>query len=167
MPLNPSTLGSELANLTPTDSESGAISAFVGAWDTYFADASLAGVPANAGSYGLGLSAMESAMVGMSTTGAMAMQSGIIAFWTAILALPTAIWTLPPPSIPVPPIVPPLTMAGIAALLTPVFATNVTTEADAALAWQNIATVLHTNGGIGALVPVQVPPAAPIPMPIL
>lgn len=168
MTLSASTLASGLEALTPTTSEATAISRFVDAWDDYFAGATVSGVSVTPGSYSAGLSAMSAAMVGMTATnaGATSIQAGVTAFWTAILALPTSLW-ITAPIVLVPPIVPPPGLATVAAGLTAVFGSNLAGELNLADACSAVATSLHGTAGLGALVPGSVPPAPPVPLPIL
>lgn len=166
MALVQSTLADELANLTPVETEAQAILSFVAAWDTYFAGASVNGVPAAGGSYAAGLTAMQGALTGMSLTGAVSIGAGVTAFWGAIAPLGATMFIVPPGVI-VPPLVPPPTLGAISGLLTTVFAANTASSADAATAWANVAAVLHANGGIGGIASYLVAPAPPVPTPIL
>lgn len=168
MTLSAATLATELENLTPTTSEATAIQRLVDAWEAYFAQSSVNGITATPGSFNAGLTAMSGAMAGLSLTnnGSTAIQSGVTAFWAAIAGLATTIW-ITAPVVLVPPIVPPPTLTAVAASLDVTFANNLASElnlSDAALA---VATTLHTTAGLGAVVPGSVPPAAPVPLPIL
>lgn len=173
MALAQATLQSEIENLVPTDVEADAIQAFVDAWDSYFSGASVSGVTITAGSYSAGLTALQAGLSGWSVSGAAAakIQTAIAAFWTAISTLGPTMWTLPPPAVVLPtPITPPPGVTGISASLTSVWATlaadSGATLADAA---QQMAAVLHPNGGLGAICQVQTIPSPPtiVPTPIL
>lgn len=168
MALSSSTLADGLEALTPTDSESAAISAIVSAWDAYFGGSTVNGVTATPGSYAAGLSAMQAALVGLSATGAgaAALAAGVTAFWAGIAGLATTIW-ITAPVILVPPIVPPPGLAALSAALSAAFASNTSGSSSLADCAAAVATILHTNGGLGALVPGSVPPAPPAPLPIL
>lgn len=168
MALVQATLKSGLEAMSATDSEATSIQRFVDAWDDYWAGASVAGVPANAGTYSAGLSAMQGAMSGMSTSGAGAakIQAGITAFWGAIAQSPTTIWTTAPITL-VPPITPPPGLSGIAAALTSTFATNTSGSLSLSDSAAAVAAVLHSAGGFGAVVSGSVIPAPPAPIPIM
>jgi hypothetical protein len=168
MALSDSTLASGLEALVPVDDEADAIQAIVDAWDSYFAESSVNGVTATPGSYAAGLSAMQSAMVGISADGAgsASLVAGVTAFWTAIAGLATSIW-ITAPVVLVPPIVPPVGLAALQAALEAAFAANTSGSASLADSAATVALALHTNGGLGALVPGSVPPTPPAPLPIL
>lgn len=167
MALVSNTLASGLANMAPTNAEATAIANFADAWTTYFQGASVAGVPAAGGTLAGAKSAMIGAMTGLSVTGAAAMQAGITAFWGVIASSFAAIWLIPPSVVVA--AIPPTTLSGIAAALAPVFAANAADPTKTiAQATSAIATVLHTNGGLGGIATVQPPPVAPtVPTPIL
>lgn len=168
MPLSSSTLADGLEALAPTDSEAAAISAIVSAWDAYFGGSTVSGVTATPGSYAAGLSTMQTALVGMSATGAgaAALAAGVTAFWSGIAGLATTIW-ITAPVVLVPPIVPPAGLAALPAALAAAFASNTSGSSSLADSAAAVAAALHTNGGLGALVPGSVPPAPPAPLPIL
>jgi hypothetical protein len=162
------TLATELETLTPTGSEATAISRLVDAWEVYWGGATVNGIAATPGSFSAGLSAMAGALVGLSApnAGAAKIAAGVSAFWSAVAPLATAIW-ITAPIVLVPPIVPPPTLGALSAALSAVFASNTSSGLTLAQACQQIASVMHTNGGIGALVPGSVPPTPPAPLPIL
>lgn len=168
MPLLSTTLATELETLEPSASEAVAISRLVDAWEVYWGDATVNGIAATPGSFGAGLSAMSAALVGMSApgAGAAAIAAGVSAFWTAVAPLATAIW-ITAPIVLVPPITPPTLLGSLSAALTATFASNTVGELTLAQAAQQIAAVMHANGGIGAFVPGSVLPAPPAPLPIL
>ncbi len=168
MTLQANTLATELEALEPSQTEAVAITRFVDAWGAYWGGATVNGVPATPGSFTAGLSAMGASLVGMSSSGAGAavMASGVSAFWTAVAPLATSIW-ITAPIVLVPPIVPPPGLGGLSAALAAVFASNTSGSLSISAAWQQVANVLHANGGVGALVPGSVLPTPPAPLPIL
>lgn len=168
MALSDSTLTSGLEALVPVDAEADAIQAIVDAWSAYFAESTVNGVTATPGSFDAGLSAMQSAMVGISADGAgsASLVAGVTAFWSAIASLATSIW-ITAPVVLVPPIVPPVGLAALQAALEAAFAANTSGSASLADSAATVALALHTNGGLGALVPGSVPPTPPAPLPIL
>lgn len=153
MAMSQSMLSTQLQNMVPVNNEPAAITNFVNAWKTYFA-ASAAGAasyvssPAHA-------SAMSAAMVGMSAPGAGAakIQAGIIAWWASVVATGPA--TYPGSTV----VVAPTLITGIAALLTPVFASNTSGSLSLAAACNAIAAVLHVNnlGGTATIATVVTP----------
>lgn len=167
MPMASATLASGLSGMSPVDNEAGAISNFVSAWDSYFAQSQVGAVVATPGSYAAGLTAMQSSMAGLSTSGnaATAIQAGVIAFWSTIAALATTIW-ITAPIVLVPPIVPPPGLSGIGAALQAAFTSNTSGSASLADSANAIATAIHA-ANLGALVPGSTPPAPPAPLPIL
>jgi hypothetical protein len=167
--LDESTLALGIAAMGPAATEQAAIDAFVSAWNAYFAGASLADVSAVEDSYSAGLSAMRSALIGMSAPGggAAKIQSGVTAFWGGIASAGTTMWPVPPPAVVAPTVAPPPALGTIALGLTPVFAANVAASLSLADAADAIAAVLHATGGLGGLVNVTIPPAGPVPVPIL
>lgn len=168
MPLNPTTLANGLAAMTPTTDEAVARSRFAGAWRTYFAGATVAGASAVPSAFEPAVSALEAGLVGMSASGAATaiLTSALGTFWTTLAPLATAVWVTAPIVL-IPPVVPPPGLAGLAAALSAVFASNLSGRLSLSDAAQQLATVLHTNAGLGALVPGSVPPAPPAPVPVL
>lgn len=154
-------LASELENMTPESDENIVIDRFTSAWETYFYDASVGGIPVNGSSLASATSAMKAAMVGMTQpdAGAPAIQSGIIAFWTTVASSAASIWTTVPPCTGA---TPPPNLATISATLEGVFASNVSSELSLADACNAIATALHALnlGGI-CVIPS---PGAPTPI---
>jgi len=154
-------------SMAPTPAEATAIANLSDAWATYFAGASVMGAPV--GSLAAAKSAMQGALVGMSVAnaGPAKIQAGITAFWGVIVASGPTLWVIPPNTITL--VAPPPTLGAIAAALTGVFASNAADPTKTlAQATNAIATVLHTNGGLGGIATVQPPPVAPpVPTPIL
>ncbi len=151
--------------MAPTPVEATAISNFANAWTTYFQGASVSG--ASIGSLAAAKSAMQGALVGMSApnAGAAKIQAGITAFWGVIVASGASLWVITPSIITL--VAPPPTLGGIAAALSGVFASNAADPTKTiAQATNAIATVLHTNGGLGGIATVQPPPVA-LPSPPL
>jgi hypothetical protein len=168
MTLSANTLAVELENLVPSGTEAAAIARLVDAWEIYFGGAAVNGIAAAPGSFGAGLSAMSAALVGMSAPGAggASLSAGLTAFWTAISPLATSIWIVAP-IILVPPVAPPAGIAGLAATLASVFASNTAGQFSLSQSAQQIAAVLHAQAGIGGLVSGSVLPLPPSPLPIL
>lgn len=167
MALLSATLSSALQAMTPTSSEATARQRFADAWETYFLGATVAGAPLVGTSISTGLSALASALVGMSATGAgpAALAAGVSAFWTAQLGLATSMW-ITAPIVLVPPIVVPPGLAGLSAALTSTFNSNRAGGLSLVQACDAIAATIHA-ASTGAVVPGSVPPAPPAPLPIL
>ncbi len=161
MPLSSSTLGSELAKMTPVETEVEAITNFTNAWEIYFKDASILGIPTTSGTLTPAITTMKVAMIGMSITGAAAIQSGIVQFWTTITPLAPTIWITVPT---VASITPPTGLNGIAAALTSVFLANTTGGLSLIDSANAIAAVIHPLqlGGIAAITPPPPGVTAPI-----
>jgi len=165
MALLAATLGTQLANMTPQDTEAAAISNLATAFDTYFQGATVAGIPVTPGSTAGAKAAMSGALVGISAPGAGAakIQAGIIAYWGAVVPAAVTIWVTVPPIISA---TPPPGLAGIAAAITPVFASNQAGDLPLATAANNVANAIHPTqlGGIAVIGP---PPPGGTPTPIL
>ncbi len=159
MPLNPSTLSNQLKNMTPTDQETIAISRFADAYISFMSEAQCGPIPiVPIALQSAPKAAMIAAMTGMSTAGAASIQAGITAFWGAMVPLaatlfPSALVITPPP-----------TLAGLSALLLPVFAANTTAKLDLDASCSAIATVIYT-GSLGGMATIPTP--TPTPTPIL
>ena len=165
MALLPATLGSELANMTPTMDENVAINNFSAAFETYFNGASVLGIPVTAGSLAGATSALKAGLVGMSVlnAGPAKIQTAITSFWGVVATSAATIWaTVPPPTGATPP--PGLT--GIAAALTTTFSANISGELSLEDSANAVATAIHSTqlGGIALIPP---PPTGPGPSPIL
>lgn len=166
MALVQATLASGLQAMTPTDTESVAIDAFADAFESYFAGASVLGIPA--GSLAAPKAAMKAAMVGLSAPNgaAAAIAAGVLAFWTTLAPLATTIWagTIGPI---IPPAVPPPGLGGIAAAVQAVFTANRAGGASLAAAAASVAAALHPTQ-LGATVNLGPPPPGGTPLvPIL
>lgn len=170
MALIASKLASGLGGLVPVEFEAQAISNFASAWDSYFAGASVNGVPIQRAAYQSALSALRGALVGMNApnAGPAKIQSAVTAFWTALAPLGPTLWLLPP-SVITPPLTPPPGLGGIAGALQNAFTANAQNEnATLASCAQAVAAALHSAGGLGGIAIVQPPPTAPpVPTPIL
>lgn len=163
MPLNQSTLETGLLAMVPTPTEIAAINAFATAFETYFYEASVAGMPATPGTLAPATTSMKGAMAGMSLAASGAMAAGITAFWSTVTGSAPIIW------ITVPPIVSataPPGLSGIAAALESAFAANTAAKADLATSMSSIAAAIHgaQSGGVAVLGP---PPPGGTPTPIL
>ncbi len=159
MPLLPATLGGAMTSMTPTESESEAISRFADAYVVFMSTAQCGPIPiVPAALSGTPKAAMIAAMTGFSTDGATAIQNGTLAFWGAMVPLSA---TLFPSSLV---LTPPPPLAGLGSLLTPVFQANKEGNLDLASACQSIALVIYTNS-LGGLAVIPMP--APTPTPIL
>ena len=167
MALSSATLSAELQSLTPTGSEATAIAALSDAFDVYFREATVNGVPLVPAAISPGLAAMQAALVGMNApgTGAGKLAAGVAAFWTAQLGLATSLW-ITAPVILVPHIVAPAALSGLSAALSSVFASNVSGGLSLSDCCDAIAAAIHTACS-GATVPGSVPPAAPVPLVVL
>lgn len=167
MPLLTNTLAGGLENMTPTGDEPSAIAAFSNAWSTYFAGASVSGVPAVPGSFNPGITAMRSAMVGFSAqdAGAAGIQAGITAFWGAIATLASTIWVVP--AVALAAVTPPPGLSVIAGDLLTLFAQNLAAKLSLHDAATAIALKLHTDGGTGAFATGVSASGAPVSLPVV
>lgn len=159
------TLASNLESLEPSDNELDAIDNLAGAWEGYFAGASVLGIPTTTGSLAGATTAMKGALVGLSAPGAApaVIQAGILAFWGVVSGAAATIWITVPPTLAA--ILSPGAF-GIAAALPPVFLNNRIADLSLAQAAQAVAAVLHL-GGIGGIATLPPPPVGPGPVPIL
>ena len=155
------TLAVELENnMAIVDNESDAINNLSAAWEAYFYDASVGGISVNPGSLAAATSAMKTALVGMASNGANAIQLGVTAFWSIVATAAPTIWTTVPPCTAA---MPPPTLGAIGATLNSVFASNVAGELDKTACMNAIAAALHplNLGGICTI------PSPGAPTPIL
>lgn len=169
MALSSPTLASGLTALLPTTSESDAIGRIVDAWEAYFDQSQLGLVTAVHGSYAAALSAMRSAMAGLSAAnaGATKIQAGLIAFWTTVAPLAATVWPQTPPPVTTPPATPPPTLSGVAAALQAQWTVDIAAQASLSTGASNTAAILHTNAGLGGICVITTPPATAVPTPIL
>ncbi len=165
MALAAATLKTGLAAMAPTMSEATAINNFVSAWNTYFSAASAGGVvPVTPGSLTPALGLMQTALSGMSASGAGAakIQAGILAFWGGVASAAAAIWptatTINPPT-------GPAGVTGLASALTSVFSANQSGNLSLNDAAQAIATAIHgTQSGCMAVFPPLPGGLGPLPI---
>lgn len=152
-----STLANQLLNLNPVSTEAAAITTLANAYAAY-AGAAVAGAqPLTAAGVALGKAAMTTALAGISVPGAGAAKlvAGIQAFWGAVaIGLTTsfvgAVAITPPPH------------AGLLALLSSTFASNVASKASKANATSAIASNCHSQAVIGGTVTYAGPVVSPI-----
>lgn len=159
--LSQATLSMQLRALTPTNSEAVGIDRFVAAYKAYFAEATVDGVAVTAAALAAAETAMRAALAGINGGGGAAkFQAAIVAWWAAVNTGAGAIWTGHSP--PVLSVTPPPGLTGLAAVLEPVFAANMTAQAEIDEATDAIATTMHTahTGGVAAVGP----PSATFPI---
>ena len=151
-------LANQFASLPNVDNEADAITNMTNAFITFFSDMSCGGIPCiPAVLQTTPKTAMSAAMVGLSTAGATAIQSGITAFWTACVPLaatifPTAILIVPPP-----------TISTVAVTILPVGQANISGNLDKITACNAMALAIYPLmlGGTATLV---LPPPTPTPI---
>jgi hypothetical protein len=160
MPLSQSKLASELEAMEPVATEIEAIYNFATAFDTYFQDASVIGLPVT-GTTAPAKVAMIAAMPGLSITGALSMTAGVVAYWGVIATTVAVVWPLVPPltSGTPPPLLSTMTAGLIAAFLANTAAQLNLSDSAAA-----IAAVMHPLqlGGIAIQSTIPVPTPQPI-----
>jgi len=152
MTLSANTLATELKALSLYDTEAAAITAWAGAFGTYFQGAQSNAVVIVSGSIAVAETAMIGAATGLATGAGTALQAGITAFWGALV--PAIAW----PTTTV--ITPPGLLAGMGAALDAVFASNMAGALDKNTCMTNIANIIHANvqGGT-ATWPLPIGPA--------
>lgn len=167
MPLVSATLASGLEALVPTNDEAEAIQRIVDAWEGYFDGSQLGPAAAVPGSYAAALAALQAGLTGMSAANAAAnaFQTGLTAFWATIAPLAAAVWPQTPPPVTTPPATPPPTLGGVAALLQAQWTADAAAGVDLATSAQNMATILHTNAGLGGIGIITFPGPPPVPTP--
>jgi hypothetical protein len=156
MALVQNTLATQLQNLAPASVEATAITNLVNAYATYAAGAA-ALTPILSTGIDLGKAAMQSALVGMSATGAglVSIPAAIVAFWAAVAAGLTASFAgataiTPPPH------------ATLAALFAATCAANTASELSLADSTAAIAANMHENAILGGTVTTAGPTVTPI-----
>lgn len=165
MALTDSVLAAGLAALEPTGDVNVAIQRVADAYHDYFQGASVSGVPVTPGASDPGKAAMISAMGGLNSDAASALQSGIVAYWQALATLGTTLWVVPGFTT-LPAVTPP---PGISALSSPIqstFDSNLSSQADLNTASSNVASAIHAAHS-GGTVTLQPPVGAPVPTPIV
>ncbi len=160
MPLNPSTLANQLKNMTPTKSEIEAIGKFTDAYIAFMSESSVGGLVPIVPSalQGTPKTACMAAMTGLSTTGAVAIQTGLLAFWGAMVPLAATLY--PTATL----IVPPIPLSTLAPLLITVFAANTLAKLSLNDSCVAVASVIYT-ASLGGLATIPTP--TPTPLPIL
>lgn len=147
-------------NMVPTVLEATAAAALANAWAAYYQGASVSGVPV--GNIASAKSAFQSALTGMSAPNAFAAKAtaAVNAFWGVIVPAGATLWIVPGFTTIL--ITPPPSIASITAALLTLFANNsVNPAVTLAQAANDIATILHTSGGLGGIATLQ--PIAPGP----
>lgn len=184
MPLNASTLATELANIEPTDDEAVVRAGWRLAFGTYFAESSVKGVtpiitPYDPGPpevplvtpYDAALDQFALALTGISlgvlpTDGAMKIATAHAAFWTAIAPLVASVWIVAPPLASL--VTPPAGVLAIPAYVTALSAVFVSNR-DGALSkvdcYNAIAAVIHGNNTGATVLDTTTP--TPLTLPIL
>ena len=160
MVLDPNILSNELSNLDGSD-EITVSNSFATAWVNYFSQSSINGIIATPGSLESAKSSMIAGLSGIinENNGIISIQSGILSFWSSIVASGVSIWITAPNVIVS--IVPPVTLSSLSAALQSVVVSNTFLKLDTTTCFMNIANVLHVNAGIGSIVVLQPPGAAP------
>jgi hypothetical protein len=152
-----------------SDDEAETIETFVTAWGDYFYDASVAGVPCAGGSIDSALDSMATALEGMSASGAFPglLQTAMASFWGFLSSNAVTIWPMPPNV--AGPVTPPPGVATLAASMAAVLTANsaLTDPEDISEAYENLASFLHSNAGLGGLCTVTTPVPVSTPTPIL
>lgn len=157
MPLSAASLASEFDSaIQLADTEAAARAAWASAWTAYFYGAAAGAVPVTPGSLAGAQAAMDAGMTGLSTAGAIAIQTGLAAFWGAVVAgaaavFPSATLVTPPPGLGI-----------VSAALLPVFLANTSTSAGKETALLAIATALHGVAGLGGTATLPGPTVVPI-----
>jgi len=157
MVMSAGVLAIQLLNLVPASTEASAIATFTDTYSQFAADAVAGAATITAAGVALGRTAMQAALVGISSPGAGAavLAAAVQAFWAAVAAglaasFPSATAVVPPPH------------TGLQALLGAVFTTNTASMANLADATQAVAAALHNQAIIGGLVTTSGPTISPI-----
>lgn len=175
MPLSTQILESELNDLEPllmVDRSSTALQWSV-LVQNYYAQSSVNGIPANVAALAPGISAF----IGVLSTGSDPLRFGSLefnskfsealnAFWGVVSPIAGTVWVQPPPAIATVATPPPVSGAN-AALLSVGGQNTILPYPDQDTANKRLAASLHPVMGVGGTVLVAVPPAAPVPVPIL
>jgi len=157
-----SDLADGFAELAPTSNASSAITALADAWEAYFVEATVGPTQIVAGTLTAAKASMVTALADLNTPagGAAAIQAGIVAWWGVVTPAAAVIWAGNTP--PVLSATPPPSLATIAAVLVPVFASNTASSLSAQGAATAIAAALHPLN-LGAIAAVG-PPAGTVPI---
>lgn len=155
------TLATQLQNMTPTGTESVAITNLVDAYGTFASTAAAGAALIPAANVTAAKAAMTTALSGLSSAVAAGAAGNLIAssiqtFWvTAVVPpWPPAVAGVPPPN------------AGLAALLTTTFGSNTGSEATLVAATAAMAADMFAQATIGGTMNIPPPPAG-TPTPIL
>lgn len=145
--LSSTTLKDRLLEVGLQSSETAARAAWAYAYRKYFETAAAGPVPVIPSALDTPETAMSGAMVGLSTSGAAAIQSGVVAFWGALFAAGTFAGATA--------ITPPVGITSLSSALTAVFLSNTAGSKSAEDSYGDIANAIHTasSGGI-AVYPV-------------
>ena len=177
MPMNPTTLATELKNIVATNNEADITEAWAEAYTKYMLESDVLGIaPASASVFATAKAAMKTAMVGISgpNTAIQAAQliiAAIKAYWATTLPLASTIWLTAPLLVPAPFTMPiillsPSTELSSALSLSSVFLANTSGSLSKNDCYSAIVSVLHPVGA-GATVTQAVVPT-PVPgIPIL
>lgn len=162
-------LASGLEALTPTDQVVDAINQIATAFDDYYQNASVSGVPVAGGTTAPAKTAMIGAMGGLNAPGgaAAAIAAGITTYWTTLGPLIAAIWIVPGFTVVPLSLVPPPALGTLTAVVQAAFDANVGAESDLSTSANNVATAIHgtQSGGTVTLQPIA--PGPPVITPIL
>jgi hypothetical protein len=146
--LDNAALATNLESMAPTTSEATAIANLSEAYRAYCAGAQANGVPISGAVLAAAKTAMQGALVGLSTTGAVSIQAGCVAFWASVaLGLAssfTGALAITPP-----------TCAALSAALTATFAANVAANKTLPQAAEAVADAIHlqTAGALNTNLP--------------
>ena len=161
MALNVNELATLLATMPPSTKDEEVANNFANVWTTYFSKADIGGIAANPSALNISKAAMIKKLIGISIDGPKVIQEGITAFWASIVATAPTVWITAPNVLA--PVTPSLNLALIETLLKVEIAKNIL----GAPIFQEIANVLHNNGGVGATATLTPPTGTPIISPIM
>jgi len=157
MATSSSTLAAQLLTLVPAADEAAAVVTLSSAYAVFASGAVAGAVPITAAGVALGKTAMQAALVGMSTSGSgvSVLVSATQAFWSAVAgglasSFSGATAVVPPPH------------AGLAALLASTFSTNTASSASLPSATSAVADDLYSQVIVGGSVTFPGPVTSPI-----
>lgn len=157
MPMLQTELATQINNIQLDLNETICANAWANGWIEYFSYSSVGIIPCiKTALEGIPKTLMLSALSGLSTAGASALQAAIIAFWGGISANSTLVFPT------VTSIVPPPGLFGINAALLPIFVANTTGKLSKIDSANAISFVLHSLNLGGTAVIASVPPPVPI-----
>ena len=171
MAINPAPLA--LAFQPPKPDAASALLAFQSAWESAFSGATAGAAGIGSGALDPAIAAMAAGLatlyvpIGTPVSAATAITTTVTAFWATLLAASPTVFTTPPPApiIIVPGGVPSPGLAGLPVALQSVFTSNVLVK-DPAIATAALVTAL-TAAMVGGTILGSIPPAPPVPIPIL